>query len=54
MRKELCGKGNHMDKASGEPIGVATETTFTAEAADGSVEVTFTFDTTKLVGKTHW
>ena len=45
-------KGTIMDKASGEPIGVTAETTFTAEAADGSVEVTFTFDTTKLQGKT--
>ena len=41
-----------MDKASGQPIGVTAETTFTAEASDGSVEVTFTFDTTKLQGKT--
>lgn len=45
-------KGTIMDKASGEPIGVTAETTFTAETADGSVEVTFTFDTTKLQGKT--
>ena len=45
-------KGTIMDKASGQPIGVTAETTFTAEAADGSVEVTFTFDTTKLQGKT--
>ena len=45
-------KGTIMDKASGETIGVTAETTFTAEAADGSVEVTFTFDTTQLQGKT--
>ena len=45
-------KGTIMDKAIGQPIGVTAETTFTAEAADGSVEVTFTFDTTKLQGKT--
>lgn len=45
-------KGTIMDKASGEPIGVTAETTFTAEASDGSAEVTFTFDTTKLQGKT--
>lgn len=44
-------KGTIMDKASGQPIGVTAETTFTAEASDGSVEVTFTFDTTKLQGK---
>ena len=45
-------KGTIMDKASGQPIGVTAETTFTAEASDGSAEVTFTFDTTKLQGKT--
>ena len=45
-------KGIIMDKASGQPIGVTAETTFTAEASDGSAEVTFTFDTTKLQGKT--
>ena len=45
-------KGTIMDKTSGQPIGVTAETTFTAEAAEGSVEVTFTFDTTQLQGKT--
>ena len=45
-------KGTIMDKTSGQPIGITAETTFTAEAADGSVEVTFTFDTTQLQGKT--
>ena len=50
--KTYVVKGTIMDKASGEPIGVTAETTFTAETADGSVEVTFTFDTTKLQGKT--
>ena len=50
--KTYVVKETIMDKASGEPIGVTAETTFTAEAADGSVEVTFTFDTTKLQGKT--
>ena len=45
-------KGTIMDKVSGQPIGVTAEITFTAEAADGSVEVTFTFDTTQLQGKT--
>lgn len=44
-------KGIIMDKTSGQSIGVTAETTFTAEAADGSVTVTFTFDTTKLQGK---
>ncbi len=50
--KTYVVKGTIMDKANGEPIGVTAETTFTAEASDGSVEVTFTFDTTKLQGKT--
>ena len=45
-------KGTIMDKVSGQPIGITAEITFTAEAADGSVEVTFTFDTTQLQGKT--
>ena len=49
--KTYVVKGTIMDKASGEPIGVTAETTFTAEASDGSVEVTFTFDTTKAAGK---
>ena len=44
-------KGTIMDKVSGQPIGVTAETTFTAESADGSTSVTFTFDTTKLQGK---
>ncbi len=50
--KTYVVKGTIMDKASGETIGVTAEATFTAEAADGSVEVTFTFDTTQLQGKT--
>ncbi len=50
--KTYVVKGTIMDKAGGQPIGVTAETTFTAEAADGSVEVTFTFDTTQLQGKT--
>ena len=50
--KTYVVKGTIMDKVSGQPIGVTAETTFTVEAADGSVEVTFTFDTTQLQGKT--
>ena len=50
--KSYTVKGTVMDKASGQPIGVTAETTFTAEATDGSVVVTFTFDTTVLQGKT--
>lgn len=49
--KTYVVKGTIMDKASGQPIGVIAETTFTAESADGSTSVTFTFDTTKLQGK---
>ncbi|MBS7190610.1 MAG: VaFE repeat-containing surface-anchored protein [Clostridiales bacterium] len=45
-------KGTIMDKASGQSIGVTAETTFTAEAADGSTTVTITFDTSVLQGKT--
>ena len=45
-------KGTIMDKASGQSIGVTAETTFTAETADGSTTVTFTFDTSVLQGKT--
>ena len=45
-------KGTIMDKASGQSIGVTAETTFTAEAADGSTTVTFTFDASVLQGKT--
>ena len=50
--KTYVVNGTIMDKAGGQQIGVTAETTFTAEAADGSVEVTFTFDTTQLQGKT--
>ena len=49
--KNYVVKGTIMDKASGQPIGVIAETTFTAESADGSTSVIFTFDTTKLQGK---
>lgn len=49
--KTYVVKGTIMDKASGQPIGVIAETTFTAESADGSTSVIFTFDTTKLQGK---
>ena len=50
--KTYVVKGTVMDKASGESIGVTAETTFVAEAADGQTTVTFTFDTSKLEGKT--
>jgi len=49
--------GTLMDKVTGEPLliggkEVTALTTFTPEAASGSVEVTFTFETTALAGKT--
>lgn len=49
-------KGTLMDKATGKALlvdgkEVAAETTFTPEKADGSVEVTFTFDASALKGK---
>ena len=50
--KTYVVKGTIMDKASGQSIGVTAETTFTAEATDGSTTVTITFDTSVLQGKT--
>ena len=50
--KTYVVKGTIMDKASGQSIGVTAETTFTAEVADGSTTVAFTFDTSVLQGKT--
>ena len=49
-------KGTLMDKATGKALlvdgkEVTAETTFTPEKADGSVEVTFTFDASSLKGK---
>ena len=49
-------KGILMDKATGEPLlvngeQVTAETTFTAETADGTVDVVFTFDGSALAGK---
>ena len=49
-------KGTLMNKATGKALivdgkEVAAETTFTPEKADGSVEVTFTFDASGLKGK---
>ena len=50
-------KGTLMDKATGKPIlvqgkEVTAETTFTAAAASGTVQVTFTFNSVELAGKT--
>ena len=54
--KEYTMKGTLMDKATGEPLlidgkKVTKEVTFIPEKADGSVEMTFTFDGSALAGK---
>lgn len=54
--QEYTVKGTLMDKASGRPlivdgIEVTAEHTFTAQTADGTVDVEFTFDATGLKGK---
>ena len=55
--KEYTVKGNLMDKSAGKELlvdgkPVTAEKTFTAEKAEGSVELTFTFDGSALAGKT--
>ena len=55
--KEYTMKGTLMDKETGEPLlidgkEVTQEVTFTPDKADGSVEMTFTFDGSALAGKT--
>ena len=55
--KEYTMKGVLMDKATGKELvingnTVTQEVTFTPEKADGSVELTFTFDGSALAGKT--
>ena len=56
--KTYTVKGALMDKDSKEPLldgllnQITGETTFTAEKASGEVEVTFTFDSSALKGKT--
>ena len=50
--------GTLMDKATGEPVKdaegeeITAETSFKPETADGTAEVTFTFDGSNLAGKT--
>ena len=55
--KEYTMKGVLMDKKTGEPVlidgkQVTSEATFTAEAEEGEVEMTFTFDASKIAGST--
>jgi len=54
--QEYILKGTLMDKATGKPVlvgekEVTAQTTFTPEQANGTVEVTFTFDASALAGK---
>ncbi len=49
--KTYVVKGEVMDKATGKSIGVTAEKKFVPEKPDGTVEVSFTIDTTNLEGK---
>ena len=48
--KEYTVKGELMDKATKKSIGAKAETTFVASAKNGTVDVTFKFDGSKLAG----
>lgn len=48
---EYTVKGELMDKSTGKATGVKAESKFKAEKAEGTVDVVFTIDTTKLAGK---
>lgn len=48
---EYTVKGELMDKSTGKSTGVKAESKFKAEKAEGTVDVVFTIDTTKLAGK---
>ena len=55
--KEYKVSGTLMDKSTNKPLlvdkkEITSEVTFTPEAAEGDVELTFTFDGSALVGKT--
>ena len=55
--KEYTVKGVLMDKETGKPVmvkgkKVTSEKKFTAHKADGTVEMSFTFDASSLKGKT--
>lgn len=49
--KEYIVNGELYDQETGKSIGVTGQTTFTAETSEGSVEIVFTFDSSKLAGK---
>ena len=44
--------GTLMDKETGESLGITGSTVFVAESSEGTVDVTFTFDSTVLSGRT--
>lgn len=50
--KTYTVKGELYDKESGKSMGITAEKTFTAEAPDGYIELTFTVDARLLTGKT--
>ena len=55
--KEYTVKGKLMDSATGKPVlidgkEITSEKTFVAKTYDGSVDIEFIFDSTKLSGKT--
>ncbi len=55
--KQYTVKGKLMDASTGKPVKidgkeVTSEKTFTAQGYDGFIDVKFTFDSTKLSGKT--
>ena len=49
--KEYQMNGVLMDKSTGKSTEVTASQTFTPKSADGTVDVTFTIDTTKLAGR---
>lgn len=48
--REYTAKGVLMNKATGESIGIASDAKFTPEKADGTTDVTFTFDSSNIQG----
>ncbi len=50
--REYSLKGELYDKESGEPMGITAEKTFIPDASDGYAELVFTFDGSRLAGRT--